>query len=246
MPCRTQHSRSQGGPRGTPPAPGSRVEGQTVQCITGVGGSCRGALALPRFLSRTDWHLHLGHAYTQRGLTAAFTRARSRPSHIRTRVFMSPTLFRSQPDAHVCVRAGKSPTATHPQACVIVAGTIPGAQTSLCPPTNIPTQTPCGITQVPPAPTTTDGPWHPGASSPVQPGHFPPNSPGPWAAGPARQRWTGAGTGSGCGLPASPASGSSRCPSPLSWHLLGPGRGGMSPRLARQSHPQCRPLPKKR
>lgn len=103
-----------------------------------------------------------------------------------------------------------------------------------------------GSPRFPPPPTATDGPWHPGASSPVQPGHFPPNSPGPWAAGPARQRWTGAGTGSGCGLPASPASGSSRCPSPLSWRLLGPGRGGMSPRLARQSHPQCRPLPKKR
>lgn len=75
---------------------------------------------------------------------------------------------------------------------------------------------------------------------------LPSHSPGPWAAGPARRRWTGAGTGSGCGLPASPASGSSQCPSPLSWHLLGPGRGGMSHSLAQQSHPQCRPLPKKR
>lgn len=54
-------------------------------------------------------------------------------------------------------------------------------------------------------------------------------SPGPWVAGPAQQRWTGAGTGSGCGLPGSPGSGSFRCPSPPSWHLLGGGRGGVSP-----------------
>lgn len=68
-------------------------------------------------------------------------------------------------------------------------------------------------------------------------------SPGPWAAGPARQRWTGADTGSGCGLPGSPESGSSRCPSPLHWHLLGEGIGGVTPSPTPWPHSQRRPLP---
>lgn len=183
---------------------------------------------------------------TQRGFTAAFTRARSRPSHIRSRVFMlSPTLFRSQPDAHVCVHAGNHPLPHTPRSV-----------SSLCTPSRG-HRLPCALPQVhllrrhvgsPRSPRNHHHRW------PLAPRNLfscparalPSHSPGPWAAGPARRRWTGAGTGSGCGLPASPASGSSRCPSPLSWHLLGPGRGGMSPSLARQSHPQCRLLPKKR
>ena len=241
MPCRTQHSRSQGGPRGRPPAPGSGEEGQTVRWVTGVGSSCRGALALPHFLSRTDWHLHLCHAYTQRGLTAAFTRARSRPSLIRRRVFMlSPTL----PLTTRCTRVCTCRQITH---CHVSSLWAPSRGHRL----------PCALPQIyllrchvgsPRSPPCHHHRW------PLAPRNLfscpswalPSHSPGPWAAGPARRRWTGAGTGSGCGLPVSPASGSSRYPSPLSWRLLGPGRGGMSPSLARQSHPQCQPLPKKR
>ena len=168
MPCRTQHSRSQGGPRGRPPAPGSGEEGQTVRWVTGMGGSCRGVLALPHFLSRTDWHLHLCHAYTQRGLTAAFTRAWSRPSHIRRRVFMlSPTLLLTPRCTRVCTCR----QITH---CHVSSLWAPSRGHRL----------PCALPQIylhrhhvgsprsPPA-TTTDGPWHPGTSS-VQPGHFPP------------------------------------------------------------------------
>lgn len=82
-------------------------------------------------------------------------------------------------------------------------------------------------------------PGNPGASPATHPAQATPScSPGPWAAGPTQQRWTGAGTGSECGLLVSPASGSSRCPSPLSWHLWSQGRGGVIPSPILQPHPR--------
>lgn len=173
MPCRTQHSQSQGGPRGSPPAPGSGAEGQTVRWVTGRG-QLQGSHRPPHLLSRTDWHLHLCHTHTRKGTHHCLhTCTEQTQSRTWTCIYaVTRTLPHTTRHTCVCIHM-QSPTATHPWARGIAVSTIPGAQTSTCNPTSTPTQTPRGITQIP-ASTVTDGRWHPGASPPAQPRHFPP------------------------------------------------------------------------
>lgn len=80
MPCRTQHSQSQGGPRGSLPAPGSGGDEQMFRWVTGRG-LLQGCPWPPHSLSGTDWHLHLYHSHTQARAHHCLTRAWSRPIH---------------------------------------------------------------------------------------------------------------------------------------------------------------------
>lgn len=194
--------------------------------------SCRGALGLPTPCLVETGTCTFVTATHRRGLTTVLTGA-----HTRRQIYaQSPPLWHIQPDTHVRTHT-RMPTATHPQAHVITV-----AQGH---------RLPRAIPEVQllrhmwdhsgPSRHCHRRPLQPSSSS--QPGPGTCHSPGPWVAGPARQRWTGAGTGSGCGLPGSPGSGSSQCPSPLSWHLLGWEWGdGVSPSPASQPHPQHWPL----
>lgn len=218
--------------------------------IRGSDGSpqWRGCPPPPHPLPGRDWHLQRCHSRTQKGTHHCPHSSqvhRADPiAHVEACLCsVTHALVHSTRYAHVCPHS-QMPTATHPQAHVITVSTIPRTQTPMCSPRSAAAQTHMwGHQDQVPSDTVTGAAGSPGASS-RRPSPSTPDSPGPWAAGPARQRWTGAGTGSGCGLPGSPGSGSSRCPSPLSWHLLGGGRGGMSPSPASWLHPQHWPLHK--
>ena len=205
-------------------------------------GSCGGGPSPPHSLSSPDWHLHLPHTHREGTRCCIHVCTGQTQSHTWVCIYaVAHASLHTTTHARVCTRTRLPPP--HIPRYVIPASTIPEAQTSMarshkCTCSDARTGSPRSL----PTPSQM-ATGNPGAALPPQAQALPSRSPGPWAAGPAQQTWTDAGTGSGCGLPGSPGSGSSQCPSPLSWHLLGEGRGGVIPSPTPWPHSQRWPLP---